>query len=184
MWVLNKLSDLFLNSIAYFILEPRFKSGKWHIRQSHIEHLGLLVARFQMVCEEAGHFFRYEINLCSSCSASCCYGAHSRLSVYDYIGYLVSGVKNPPRWGYLLYPIKSYSRNRIATGVCPYFIPGKGCALEYCFRPAICCIYTCGKMEKAFTYKQRQFIRGLRQEVDRVHWRFALALLFGGMQKA
>ena len=85
-YIVRKFRHLFLNSIAYYILEPMFKSGNWRIRNNVKAQLKESLEIVYSNYEKAFLFFR-KANVCSKCSIgySCCTGAFNRFTVYDHI---------------------------------------------------------------------------------------------------
>ncbi len=180
--MIEKFSHLLLRSIAYFILEPRFKNGKWLISKDSLQCLSLNLDSLLVAYNEALKIF-HQLNLCSTCSGYCCYGAYNRLSVYDHIAHKVAGLKDSPAWGYRLHPIRANTLNRIDEGKCPFFIAGKGCALEYRKRPALCIWWICNKMKISLNDNEKYLLKKIRRKIDKVHWAFARCLLLGGMSR-
>jgi len=135
-----------------------------------------------IVYKKAQSFFA-KVGICSTCSGTCCHGDYNRFTVFDHIFHLVSGLKNLPEWKYRLYPLKSYALNRVDQGKCPCLIDGRGCRVDYIYRPTICIWWICDKMEALFDHEQKQYVNKFRQEIEKVHWEFVLVLLFGGMER-
>ena len=177
-----KFKGFILKIIAYYILEPRFRSGKWQIRKDCLESLRPDIKRLYALFDKAQDFF-VNLNICSRCSGSCCYGAYNRFTVYDYIAGLINGSGTTLEWRYRLHPLWSYALNRVDKGICSYFVEGKGCSLGYTRRPAICILFYCDIIAKALTNKQRQFLIQLKHDIDDVHWKFAKVLLSGCMKR-
>lgn len=182
MFTIDKINRFFLYCAAYYVLEPRFKSGAWTIRKESLVGLrrqtGIL---HQLACRAEGFFS--SIGQCAICEGYCCHGAFNRFTVYDHIAHIVEGYEQAPQWGYSLRPIGSYAANRVDDGKCSGFIDGKGCKYERIFRPAICTWGVCEKMESSLAKEQKVFLRDLRRAIERAHLVFAWALLSGGMRK-
>ncbi len=183
MRIFEKTSRLSLSLIAYYILEPKFRSGKWRMTGECKERLrrrlnGLHTSSYM----QAQRFFT-GLKMCPDCPGACCYGNYNRFTVFDHIGHLVSGMANPPEWGYRLYPMRSYALNRVDEGICPCLAEGQGCKISYVFRPTICIWWICDRMENIFDREQKEFIKRLRAEIEKAHWRFVLELLSRGMEK-
>ena len=169
-----------LHLMAFFFLEPRLLSGKWCIHRDCLIRLRSFEAHLDAAYRRAEKLFR-QIGLCEDCGGSCCRGNYSRSTVYDHIHHLSAGLANPPEWGNTLHPTKSWSINHVSEGVCPYFTYGKGCSLEYLIRPMICVWWHCPKIESVITEKEKNGLKEVREQIDRIQWIYTFWLFFGGM---
>ncbi|NQT23551.1 MAG: hypothetical protein HQ579_08980 [Candidatus Omnitrophica bacterium] len=180
--MIDKTKRFLLNFSSYYILEPRFQSGKWRIKDTSLLSLRKDLSSLYDVYNEMKSFFD-RVNMCPKCSGWCCHGNYNRFTIFDHIAHQIAGMKDRPKWGYLLRPVGSYLFNRVDSGTPPCLAEGKGCIYEYCFRPAICIWWICGDMEKVFTNEQKLFIGSRRKKIENIYRKFAFKLLFGGMEK-
>ena len=181
--ILDRLEHLFLNAAAYYVFEPRFRSGKWWVADRARPRLERALALRAAAYDDARAFFHEELHFCKGCDAPCCWGKFDRFTVYDHIAHLTAGVTDPPPWRYTLHPVHSYAVNRDDEGLCLYLAPGEGCRLDYSLRPAMCVWGTCSAMLPKLGLDQRRRLHRIRRQIDRAHLRFAVTLLFGGMRK-
>ncbi len=179
----DRLRRLWLRLVAYGALEPRFRSGRWRIRAEALPRLRPYWERQQAAYEKARRLFE-EVNYCRECTLGCCSGAFNRFTVYDHVSHVVAGLTAAPPWSYCLHPFASYRCNRVDDGLCPFFVPGKGCGLPYEVRPATCVWWICARMQKEFDATRLRELAAIRRMIDEAHTGYARVLLIGGMERA
>jgi hypothetical protein len=180
--MISKISHVLLNSMAYFILEPRFRSGRWIVPEETLAQLKPSLERMYAAYDTSRAIF-LRVDVCHDCGGICCTGNYNRFTVYDHVSHLIACYHDAPDWKYTLHPFKSAAVNRAHDGLCPHVSPGKGCAYEYHYRPSVCIWWTCDKIQERLTADDRRTLRQVRSEIDKVLWKYALTLLFGGMRR-
>jgi len=178
----DSISRIILRCVAFFVLEPRLKSGQWMIPASVLDRLRPELDDLFSMHDKAKQMFS-ELEICVTCSGVCCMGGYSRFTVFDHVVHLLTGLQKPPEWTYRLYPFRSYALNRFDEGLCPYLDLGKGCTLSYNNRPSVCVYWVCGKMQKVLEPAHEKMLIELRRRIDTFHWKVARALLLGGMKR-
>lgn len=178
----RKIDHFFLNTMAWLVLEPLFRSGRWQITDRAKATLKPYLESL-MVAYDGGQIFFNKVDMCRTCPTVCCSGNFNRFTVYDRITHQLMGVQPTPEYRYRLRPVGSYKLNVVETGICSNFVPGKGCGLPYRNRPAMCNWWICGKMKTAFDSRRHTQVRTIRDEVDRVQRAYVWTLLLGGMKR-
>ena len=182
--LLDKLSHFGLRLCAFYWLAPRLRSGRWRISARAVERLRPTVPELSGVYDSAQEFFRDEVGMCQTCHVGCCGGAFDRFCVYDHISQVIAGNPNPPLWGYRLHLVHSYQKNRVREGWCRHYDPARGCVLNYRLRPSMCVWFSCSRMREILDADKLDAVRRLRRRFDRVQWRYARVLIFGGLERA
>ncbi|MBN2302107.1 MAG: hypothetical protein JXN60_06265 [Lentisphaerae bacterium] len=173
---------LLLNLLTCFVLEPKFLSGEWRIKEDALAGLKSIKRERDLIYGRMFSIFHH-LNVCRNCHATCCAGQYDRFTVFDHISDLASGSDASRPWGFRIRPVGSYAWNRDDTGVCQYFVEGKGCRLAVIERPEICVSYVCGRMREAMTDEQRSEIARLTNMLRGIRWKYIRVLLMGGMEK-
>ncbi len=158
-------------------------SDEWVIRKQTKDRLQKDLKKLYSAFDDAERLFS-KLGRCKLCITHCCVGGFNRVTVFDRITHLVEGIKQPPKWGYRLYPLGSFMNpKRSHKRNCDFFTEGRGCSLSYYVRPAMCVWSGCSKIGKVLSREERNVYNRIKREVFEVHWSYALKLLFGGMTK-
>lgn len=180
--MISKLSHVLLNTLAWLLLERRFLSHRWRIKPDALARLQPCLLDLYATYERGRVFFN-EVDICRTCSSTCCAGAYNRFTVYDHVSDRIGCYPDTLKWGYRLRPFGSYRLNRVDKGFCPLYVAGRGCSVEYRRRPSVCIWWICRDMKARFTPEQKHLVTDLRKKIDRVFWMYAYVLLSGGMER-